>query len=198
MPPAMIQPNAEFTQAVEAAIARIEAQTDAELVVVAASRSGGYRDIAAGLAMALTLGALLVASLSPWVFSPFILPIELAVLAAALTWLIDRSPALLRTFTSSARRAAQVDAAAAAAFYAERVHTTPGRTGALLYLSALEGEARVLTDTGLTPPALAWDLRSTAGVLAGLDALGAELARQAPPRADANPDHLGNAPRVRP
>lgn len=194
----MIQPNAAFTQAVQAAVERVEAGTDAELVVVAASRSGSYRDLAAALAGLCCLGALLGAAASPWIFSPVILAIELALLALALSWLFDRSPWLLRPLSSAARRKAQVDDAANAAFYAEGIHTTPERAGVLVYLSAMEGEVRVLADTGLLAPQVDWDAGSTAGFVASLERLGAALAELRPAGPGTNPNHLGNAPRVRP
>lgn len=194
----MIQPNAEFTEAVQAAVHRVETGTNAELVVVAASRSGGYRDVAAGLSGLCCLAALLGAAASPWVFSPFILAIELAMLALVLTFIFDRSPWLLRPLLSAARRKAQVDEAAAAAFYTEAVYTTPERAGVLVYLSALEGEVRVLADTGLLAPQVDWDARSAAGFVASLERLGAALAELRPAGPGENPNHLANTPRIRP
>src|SRR5207253_2734961 len=106
------------------------------------------------------------------------------------------------------RRAAQVRAAAAAAFYEEQVWTTRARTGVLIYVSLMERETRVLPDRGITEAVAAtdWnrsaqDLRQIAqapqpakALLAGVQEMGAVLAAVLPPSED-NPDELPNRPR---
>ncbi|RME24224.1 MAG: hypothetical protein D6798_11650, partial [Deltaproteobacteria bacterium] len=62
----MLHTNAAFSEAVEAAVAEVESRTDAELIVVAAPRSGSYRDVAV-LVGCVVAWLLLVGMLfSPW------------------------------------------------------------------------------------------------------------------------------------
>ncbi|MCB9791684.1 MAG: hypothetical protein H6741_03065 [Alphaproteobacteria bacterium] len=201
----MIHVDARFEEAVETTVTRIETLTDAELVVVAAERSGAYRDLALILGGALALAGLCVALFSPWHVAPTWLPLELLALSAGGAWAANRSPRALRLLSREARRHAQVDEAAAAAFVQEQVHGTRRRTGLLVYISALEGEVRVLPDhglEGLVPPAawnrVRWDISELDRFLEGLEAIGAVLADGLQAQGDDNPDELPNAPRIRP
>ena len=101
--------------------------------------------------------------------------------------------------------------AAHAAFHEEAVHGTRGRTGVLVYVSALEDAVVVLPDGGVEAhvpgaelAAIRWGEgadRAAPGsleaFLAGLEALGAVLAAHVPPLEGDNPDEIPNAPRVR-
>jgi len=206
----MLHTDDAFMDSVTAAVARIEETTDAEIVVVAASRSDDYRVVsllAGGLAAWVGLVFVLF---SPLHFSGTWMPLELPLLAALVAWLVDRSPALHRRLVPAARLETAVAQAAAAAFHDEAVHGTRHRTGVLVYVSALEDRVVVLPDGGIEArvPGGAWNaLRWGAGpdprapgdlphFIAGLEAAGRILAEHVPATGD-NPNEIPDAPRVR-
>lgn len=207
----MLHTDARFAEAVEAAVTRLEEATAAELVVVAAPRSGTYRDLAVLSGVVAAWLALCFVLFSPWHFSGLWLPLELPLVAFLVGWLVGKSPRTLRLLAGRARCEAQVRQAAAEAFHTEAVHATRRRTGLLVYLSALEDRVVVVPDLGVEAevPDAAWhDLRWGEGAdpaspgdldhfLAGLEAVGGILARALPADAADNPDQIPNAPRIR-
>jgi len=200
----VIHLDERFLDAVEAAVGEAEHHTDAEIVVVAAGRSGSYRDVAISAGAAAAGAVLLVGLFSPWHVSEGWLVAETALMLAAVSWVTHRWPRALRLLTSAARRHKQVAEAASATFHDEQVHATRGRTGLLIYISALEDDVAVLSDHGLdakVPQAkwndLTWDARKLDGFLEGLSAAGAVLAEHLPAKAGDNPDEIPNRPRVR-
>ncbi|MCK6525272.1 hypothetical protein L6R49_28025 [Myxococcota bacterium] len=144
----MFHPDERFATALEAAVTAAEADTRAEIVVVAAPRSGRYDDLAWAVGAVTALGAYLVMFFSPITFDAMWIPLDLAMVGGLTGWLVSRSPELLRGLASAERRRAQVSAAAAAIFTEERVAETAERIGVLVYISALEGEHRVIADSG--------------------------------------------------
>jgi putative membrane protein len=201
----VLHTDAKFSQAVEAAVSRIEQQTDAEVIVVAASRSGSYRDVSLVGASLLSMAALIVLIVVPVVVHPTMVIIEVALTWAIASWVLDGAW-FVRLLTPRRRREAQVDESAHAEFHRESVHATPHRTGVLVYVSALEGKVEVLADLGIqgrVPPAR-WQTACAnfahddlPHFLRGLDALGEVLAQHVPKVEDDVID-LPNAPRIRP
>ncbi len=199
----MVHTDARFSTAIEAVVGEIEARTDAEVVVVAAPRSGTYRDLAwlgGGIAATAVLAFL---CWSPVVFDALWFPVD--VLAAWLLagWALDRWPALVLAAAGDARRRRQVREAARAAFTEENVHATAGRTGILVYVSAAEGLVEILPDQGLLGrvPGAEWnalrlDAHSVDALVGGLRRLGELLATRVPATGE-NADLIANAPRVR-
>ncbi|TVQ91041.1 MAG: hypothetical protein EA397_11135 [Deltaproteobacteria bacterium] len=200
----MIHADARFSRSVEEAVARLEEQTGAEIVVVAAGRSGTYRDISFVGASVLALFAMLVLILIPTPVHEYMLVIEVSLTWLLAAWVLDGAW-FLRLLVPKSRRTAQVLEAAHAEFHREGVHATPRRIGVLVYVSALEGVVEVLPDLGIqgkVPPAR-WseaidefrqdDLDH---FLAGLYTLGELLAEFVPER-DEDIVDLPNAPRVR-
>ena len=117
----------------------------------------------------------------------------------------SRIPVVVRALAGTRRMTSQVNAAAEAAFTSENVHATRGRTGVLVYVSALEGQVRVLPDHGLLgriPPsrfaALALRADSLDTLLVGLRSLGELLAEHLPSVEGDNPNETPDTPRVRP
>ncbi len=206
----MIHLDANFAQQVETAVTRIEERTDAELVVVAAQRSGSYRDLAMGVGIAAGMLSLVFVLFSSWDFSPTWIPLEVLLIGAAAAWWAGESTRIVRLLSRRFRRTAQVQEAGQQAFVEENVHGTRGRTGILVYLSVLENRVFLLPDLGIDGrvPKSAWnEIRWGSGVdrqapddlasfLAGLEAMGAVLAARVPP-GDDNPDELPNRPRIR-
>lgn len=199
----VVHTDARFSAAVEKAVGEIESLTDAEVVVVAAPRSGSYRDLAwiGGFTAATALLAFLC--WSPWVFDPLLFPVDVAVVGLLCTWALDRWPRTCARVARPERRRRQVKEAAEAAFVQEAVHATAGRTGLLVYVSALEGAVELLPDQGLLGriPGAEWNaLRLRAdtvdGLVEGLHRVGVLLAKHFPPTGE-NPDEITNAPRVR-
>ena len=200
----MIHTNTDFSQRVEAAVVEVESRTDAEVVVVAAGQSGQYQDAAMLWASVVTLAMLVAAMLVPAVIHPALLVINLAITWAICVWLFN-GPWFLRFAVSKARQQRQVKLAAAAEFHLEAVHSTPHRTGLLIYISALEGQVELIADAGLEQkiPRGAWTGATKAfrhddldHFIEGLRNVGKTLAEHIPPSGDETFD-LPNAPRVR-
>jgi putative membrane protein len=206
----MLHTDARFGEAIERAVHEAEARTDSEIIVVAASRSGSYRDLALGVGAAAALIAVVFLLFSPFEFSPIHIPFDLAIVLVLATWVADRSPRFLRLVASRARKDRQVQDAAAAAFHQEAVHGTRGRTGVLVYVSAFEDRVEVIPDAGVAALVPQGELNRvrwgpnpdgrTPGDLAqfvdGLQQLGAVLGTRIPALAH-NPDEVANAPRIR-
>ena len=206
----MLHTDARFAETIERAVHEAEAKTDAEIIVVAASRSGSYRDLAIAVGALAALAALVFLLFSPLAFSPIYIPIDLVLVLGLAAWVADRSPALLRLVATRARKDRQVEEAAAAAFHQEAVHGTRGRTGVLVYVSALEDRVEVIPDAGVAARVPQGELNKvrwgphpdgrTPGDLGqfveGLKQLGAVLGTRIPALAD-NPDEVTNAPRIR-
>ena len=201
----MIFADESFSRRVEEAVADIETRTDAEVVVVAAARSGGYRDLSFGAATAGTFVLLLVLEAVPFAIHPWAIIADLAVAWPVLAW-IASSDRVTRWLLRSARIDAAVERAAAAEFHREGVHATPNRSGLLVYLSALEGRVELIPDVGLEAHIprgrFAQALKTfahddTEHFLAGLAAVGAVLEMHVPHREGSDDVDLPNAPRIR-
>lgn len=193
-----------FSKSVEEEVGRIEQRTDAEVVVVAAPRSGNYADVAQLAASVLTLLVLIGLLAMPQTIRPFSLVLDLLIVHGLGVWLFSR-PWALRFLTSNSRRQEQVERAAAAEFHIEAVHATPRRTGLLVYVSALEKRVELIPDLGLEEriPRGEWAKAVEAFThddldhfLSGLRAIGEVLARHVPP-AEGAVVELPDAPRVR-
>jgi len=203
--PVGILRDPRFLVAVEDAVVDIEHTTDAEIVVVAAGRSGSYRDIALLGGIAVGLLVLLFVVYAPWAFSPLLLPLELALAIGAVAVALDHAPRALSRLVPRVRRARQVRAAAAVAFTDEEVHATKRRTGVLVYVSALENAVHVIADHGVMSrvprAATALDggtVHDLNEFLIYLKELGGFLAQYVPPHDGDNPDEIPNTPRIRP
>ena len=200
----MLHADHRFHSAVADKVAQLEKRTDAEVVVVAAARSGEYRDLAqiCGAVAAVLTFVVLVAL--PVTIHPALAVVDIAFTFVVVSWALTghRSSTWL---ASTERKLAQVRTAAAAEFHLEAVHATPQRTGLLVYVSAWEGQVELLLDVGLEAriPRGRWteairqfsagDLPS---FLAGLDAVGEVLAEHVP-RTGSRKLDLDDAPRIR-
>lgn len=194
-----------FLTEVTDAVARIEARTDAEIVVVVASKSGSYRDIALTLAASGALILLVVALAAPFDLHPVGVIVELTVAFLGLGWLLD-DPRIAGRLATNARKRRQARDAAESEFVREAIHGTPHRTGILVYISDLERRVEVIPDLGaagmvppgeLAPLVDALDGTDTDRFVAGLTRLGDLLARRIPHRPDSDDFDLPNTPRMR-
>lgn len=207
----MIRTDRAFSESVTRAVRGAERGTSAELIVVVASRSGTYLDVALAVGASVATVNLLVALFAPAVFPPFVVAVEVPLGFAIAAWLAHRTPALLRVLTPAARRRRQAERAAAAHFVSEAVHGTRARTGLLVYLSLLEEQVVLLPDLGLAGriPAPLWTEirwnsagdgtrpRSGADFAAGIDQIGAIL-RTRLPADDGDVNESPDAPRIVP
>ncbi|WP_439499290.1 TPM domain-containing protein [Bosea sp. (in: a-proteobacteria)] len=193
----------EDRDAIAEAVRQAESQTAGEIVVVIDRAASSYRTVPVVMALALALFV-------PWPLlwltltsAPRIFLIQLicaALLLAALLW-YGRGGRFVPGFVKR-RRAHDV---ALREFTARGLTRTRGRTGVLLYVALQERYAEVVADLaiedeidpavwrGIIEPLLeaAREDRLRAGLVDAVGAVGAVLARHAPPAAD-DVDELPN------
>lgn len=143
---------------VEAAVAEAEKAACCEIIVVFAPASSRYE----GRGMRAGIGAALIVFLSVYnintlafnaVPEPLLLLAEALLVGVIVAIMFTRWAPLRRMLITRAQRATAVTLAAGAAFFEERAHSTVARNAVLLYVSVLEGEARILPDTGFVAEA---------------------------------------------
>jgi putative membrane protein len=188
-------------------VREIEAQTDAELVIVVRARSGSYAcaDYLCGTLVA--YAGLLFILFSPWVFSYYWVAIDVALLFALGVYVSSRSDALRRLLTTKKGRGMAVRAGAAAMFYEAGIANTMNEMGMLIYLSLLERRLELIADRGVLSavPPLPWNdcvfelhkagrTAQLQSLLEALRRLGALLAKHLPPTGE-NPNELSDVPR---
>lgn len=133
---------------IEQAVAALERETRAELVVVCARAADDYWDVS-------LIWASLIALLTPalaWLAAPTLAAIwlynlQLAVFVAALA--LARVPAIARVLVPAATQRSYAAQMARAQFFAQGLHRTHGRTGILLFVAEQEHYVEVLADTGI-------------------------------------------------
>ena len=188
---------------VAAAIARAEAGTSGEIVVMLSARAGRYRSI-------VLLAALIAALAAPWPLIAFTawsagaIALVQGALAAAVLALSLHEPSRLALVPAWLRRA-RAREAGQHAFWSRGLSRTRGRTGVLLFLALAEHHAEIVTDTGILARIApeAWngilaDLlaalargETEAGLVMAVERVGACLAA-AFPAGPADPDELPN------
>ncbi len=139
------------------AVARAEAGTSGEIVVMVSAQAGAYRST-------MLLATLVAALILPWpllawtAWSATAILLAQAGLVAAL--LLASQQARLRTaLVPRGLRRARAREAARRAFWSRGLSLTRSRTGVLLYLSLAERHAEIVTDLGVLGriPPEAWD-----------------------------------------
>lgn len=132
---------------ISTAIATAESGTCGEIVAVLAPESGSYL-------YASFLWAAVVALFVPWPLIYFTLWSEtaifltqLAVFVVVLSGLFPRGARL--ALVPRAVKHARAHRRAMEQFLSQNLHTTPGRTGVLIFLSAAERHAEILADTAI-------------------------------------------------
>lgn len=193
----------EALERVAAAIARAEAGTAGEIVVMLCTRSGLYRS-------AVLVAALVCALLLPWPlialthWSAAAIALAQAGLAALVLALGLNEGARLALVPRSACRA-RVRAAALRAFRLRGLDRTRGRTGLLLYIALRERHAEIVADSGILArvPSGSWEAilselagalgrgEAEAGLVAAVGRIGERLAAVLP-AGPADPDELPN------
>lgn len=185
----------------------IEAETDAELVIVVRARSGSYRPVDYLCGAILAYAGLLFLLFSPWTFVHYWVAVDVGLLFALGAYVCSRNDSVRRRLTTKKYRAEVVRAGAAAMFYEAGVANTMNEMGVVVYLSLLERRLEVIADRGIlrAVPPLEWnecvfDLHKAGRrpqpqtLLEALRRLGALLAKCLPPTGE-NPNELGDMPR---
>ena len=203
--------RAKFDEASRVALTdcvqQIEANSDAEVVLIVRARSGSYRHADYLFGAALAFVGLLLLLFLPLDFHEYWVPIDVVLLFAVGAFLSSRSNLLRRLLTSETWRSAAVRQGAAAMFYEAGIANTSAEMGLLVYLSILERRLELIADRGILKGvnALEWnelvfELHQAGrkpepqSLQDGLQKLGALLAKH-PPASGENPNELPDAPR---
>ncbi|MEP6569506.1 MAG: hypothetical protein ABJC10_07000 [Acidobacteriota bacterium] len=203
--------RAKFDDAARATLTdcvkKIEAKTDAELVLVVRARSGSYRHADYLCGALLALAALLFLLFSPFDFHQYWVAIDVALLFGIGAFVCSRSNSLRRSLTTEKFRSSAVRTAAAAMFYEAGIANTNAEMGVLIYLSVLERRLELIADRGILKGvnALEWNQElfelSQAGrkadpqtLQSAMEKLGALLSKHLPATGE-NPNELPDAPR---
>lgn len=143
---------------IEVAVAEAEKATCCEIIVVIAPASSRYegRGARAGIGAALIV-FLSVYNINALAFNavpePLLLLAEALLIGVIVAIMFTRWAPLRRLLITRAQRSAAVTVAAGAVFFEERAHATASRNAVLLYVSVLEGEAKILPDIGFAAKA---------------------------------------------
>lgn len=193
----------EARHRIGSAIAAIEHRTSAEVVVAVHPRSAGYREAEWLLAVLFAVAWLLLFLYHPEPFEFTWLPFELAGVGLV-GWVLSRGlRPLKRALVLDRTLTREVDRSAKAAFVDLGVSRTRGRTGVLVFVSLLEGQARVLCDVGVPAlgPLSSWSEKLSRAarkndVSAVVDALGeiGPALENVLPRAATDENELPDAP----
>ncbi len=216
-----IQLTEEEHRAVSAAVTRAEQSSDGEIVTIVSHLSDHYQDIASRWAAALALLFLIALPIAPgfWLgavnmlgkgwsqdYSTAAFLTAIAATAVFLYFvasLMLENMALRLFLTPPSVKEERVRARAVLAFRIGTESRTDGRTGILIYLSAMERRAEIVADSAIagkvSPDAWAGAMaalidevkagRSGAGMVAAVDCVGAILAEHFP-KSDGNPNEL--------
>ena len=203
--------RAKFDEAAQVALAdcvkKIEAKTDAELVLIVRARSGSYRQADFLFGALLAFAGVLFLVFSPFDFHAYWIPIDVVLLFLAGLLISSRSSSIRRLLTTKKFRNSAVRTGAAAMFYEAGIANTAAEMGVLIYLSVLERRLELIADRGVLKGAnaLEWNQILSelhqAGreaqpqpLLEGLEHLGACLSNCLPATGE-NPNELPDAPR---
>lgn len=144
----------EAKKLVKKAVAAVEKQTSAEVVVAVHKIAGDYPHVGLVGGLVAALAWLCVFLYYPQPFEYTYLPLE-ELGAFALGWLATSSLDPVRRLLAGTRRKQQaVRAAAREAFVDMGVGKTKGRTGILVYVAAFERRADVVCDVGIDSAAI--------------------------------------------
>lgn len=187
------------------AINEAERQTSGEIVAVLAAESSTYlyAPFLWASLVALTLPLILI--LGTWWPASWIYLAQLGAFAAVLTLTLPR-PIRYRLVPKAVKKA-RVKRRALEQFLVQNLHTTEGRTGVLIFVSAAERRAEIVADAAIEArvPKDTWQGivnrltdafakgRHVEGFVAAIEEVGSHLASHFPPGScDANqlPDHL--------
>ncbi|NUP05575.1 MAG: hypothetical protein HOW73_05895 [Polyangiaceae bacterium] len=130
-------------------VAELELGSAVEVVVAVHPRSGNYRETEYLLGCVFAMMWLAFFLYYPDPFDFTFLPLEMMGAFAAGALVVRAVAPVKRCLTPRAVMAREVDRAAKAAFYDLSIARTRARTGVLVFVSVLEGSARVVKDVGV-------------------------------------------------
>ena len=136
------------------AVADIEAQTSAEIVVALRRTAGSYRAADYLVGFVLAVVALLVMLFTEHEFRLLAFPGGVIAAFVFGAFASASIPPLRRTFTLPSRRRDEVRRAARAAFVDLGVSRTRARTGVLVFVALFEREVEIVADIGVDPEIL--------------------------------------------
>jgi putative membrane protein len=139
---------------VAAAVAEVEGQTSAEIIVALRKSSGHYRHTDYLVGILLATASLLIFLFYPEPFDVDAYPIEAAAFFAFGCVTSAFLPPLRRALTSRRLMEQGTRTAARAAFVELGVSRTRGRTGVLVFVSMFERRVEVVADIGVDEAAL--------------------------------------------
>jgi putative membrane protein len=197
--------SAEDQESIAAAIANAERGTSGEIVAVIAEASGSYYSAALMSAAIAALAVPLPLILWTWWPIQTIYIVQIAVFAVLVLLFSYRPLRLALTPRTIKHRMAH--RRALEQFLAQNLHTTPGRTGVLIFVSVAERFAEILADAQINQhvPKETWTVivndltghigegRAATGFIHAVEAAGELLAAHFPPDARAEnslPNHL--------
>jgi putative membrane protein len=195
-------------QAVREAVAKVERQTAAEIVVAVRYRSGSYRHTDYLVGFGTSIAVLCALLFLPQSFDIVTWPLELSIAFLLGTFASGQLAWLRRWLTSGRLMDEQVTRSAKAAFVDLGVSRTRGRTGVLVYVSLLERRTVIVGDVALDAAAKddgwiaaraalerAMRAPGVAALTKGIQGLAAPLARLLPRAAD-DVNELADDPRA--
>jgi len=202
--------RAKFDDASQVALTecvkKIEATTDAELILIVRARSTSYRHADYLCGAILAFAGLLFLLFSPFDFHQYWVAIDVALLFIIGAIASRYSNWLRRLLTSEKFRREAVRKSAAAMFYEAGVANTNAELGLIVYLSILERRLEIIADRGILKGvnALEWnqivaELHQSGGkpepqsLLDGMEKLGCLLTKHCPATGE-NPNELPDAP----
>ncbi len=196
------------SDAIAQAVADIERQSNAEIVVVVRGRSGTYRHADHLFGAIIALVGLIFVLFSPWEFHTYWIPFDVIALFLAGAWISSRGDFLRRLLTTKTFQTKAARAGAAAMFYEAGIANTSAENGVLIYLSLLERQLEIIADRGIltSVPPLKWnhavyEMKASAKrptptmLIGGLKSLGNLLAEHVPATGE-NPNELADGPRI--
>lgn len=196
--------NAQEAERIKAAVAKAEAGTSGEIVVMVASASSTYPEaqLRAALIFSFPLALLLAYIAAGFLWWPGdLLWLFLAFFCFSfllLRFALPLSHALWRWFIAPEQAAFEVEREAVLSFYSENLHHTRQASGILLFLSVVERRVWILADSGINaalPPSIWQELvqelssgirahRQGEATVLVVERIGALLAQAFPPGAD--------------
>lgn len=207
MTPMLKQLDNAFRADAGRAIAQIESQSHAEVVLVVKERANRYAEYPLGAGVALAFAALTYFRFAPAFFEDWMVyagTVAAFVLGAAVP---AAAPGLLRLLVGRKRLAKSAEILARACFQKGGIHHTRDKTGVLIFVAVLERQVAIIADRGVelaVPPGEWAEIRQgfnaifraenpAAALLARLESLQAFFGRHLPQVEDDTnelPDHL--------
>jgi len=141
--------DSTFEENLEQTIAAIEEKTSVEVVAAISPSSDDYIDAYLKGGLILMSLSLLFLLYSPFIFSPWMIPLDLATTFFFGMIFVRLFPDLRRLLISRKRRDRCVDMAAHTFFMENHLDETTERTALLVYISVFEKKTKLIADKGI-------------------------------------------------